>query len=71
MSSASPPFDVRAVLAYSARNASEISLELGRVFTVLEIDPRGKWFKARRPNAPGTVRTRIHFIPLSSHRTYR
>lgn len=63
MSSQKTPFEVRAVLAYTARSASEISLEPGARFTVLDVDPRGKWFKARRPHAPGTVRPAL----LASH----
>jgi len=48
----SPPFDVKAIAAYVARNNTEVSLEVGKTYRVLQTDGRGLWWQTK--NEDGT-----------------
>jgi len=47
MQSPNPPFNVQAISAYAARNNAEVSLEVGKVYTVLSTDGRGLWWQTK------------------------
>ena len=54
------PFDVRARVAYTARNAQEMSLVAGQTYKVTDQDPTGQWYKTLNPQSNTTA-----WIPMS------
>jgi len=49
MAEPTPPFDVKAIAAYAARNDAEVSLEVGKVYSVLQTDGKGLWWQTKGP----------------------
>lgn len=41
------PFDVKAIAGYVARNNTEVSLEVGKIYKVLQTDGRGLWWQTK------------------------
>eukprot|EP01123_Difflugia_compressa_P006108 TRINITY_DN18259_c0_g1_i1.p1 TRINITY_DN18259_c0_g1~~TRINITY_DN18259_c0_g1_i1.p1 ORF type:complete len:482 (-),score=88.61 TRINITY_DN18259_c0_g1_i1:1279-2724(-) len=48
-----PPFEVRAIAPYQARNGSEVSLEVGKTYLVLQTDGRGLWWQTKTEDGAG------------------
>eukprot|EP01124_Arcella_intermedia_P022895 TRINITY_DN3514_c0_g1_i1.p1 TRINITY_DN3514_c0_g1~~TRINITY_DN3514_c0_g1_i1.p1 ORF type:complete len:537 (-),score=119.35 TRINITY_DN3514_c0_g1_i1:82-1656(-) len=48
-----PPFDVRALAAYTARNNTEVSLVVGKVYRVLLTDGKGLWWQTKTEDGLG------------------
>jgi len=41
-----PPFNVKAIAAFAARNDIELTLEIGKIYTVVQTDGKGLWWQA-------------------------
>jgi len=54
------PFDVKAIAAYTARNNTEVSLEIGKIYRVLQTDGRGLWWQTRNDDG-----TSVGWFPAS------
>lgn len=50
MSEPTPPFHVRAIAPYAARNGTEVSLAVNEVYEVLATDGKGIWWQSKGPN---------------------
>eukprot|EP01125_Pyxidicula_operculata_P008977 TRINITY_DN2968_c0_g1_i1.p1 TRINITY_DN2968_c0_g1~~TRINITY_DN2968_c0_g1_i1.p1 ORF type:complete len:508 (-),score=183.74 TRINITY_DN2968_c0_g1_i1:380-1903(-) len=59
MTEPTPPFDVRAIAVYAARNNTEVSLEVGKTYHVLQTDGKGLWWQTRAEDG------RIGWFPAS------
>ena len=50
MAEPTPPFDVKAIAGYAARNDAEVSLEVGKIYSVLQTDGKGLWWQTKGPS---------------------